>query len=238
MFDFFRLKRTKRTTVPLLAEWDPRLLIDEIQAVVIDTELTGLDHKCDNIVSLGAVKVNGSRVEIGQTFYQLVNPGREMRAQTVMVHEITPSEIQEKPDIVPVLGDFLDYCGNDIIVGHFINIDLSFINRELRKIDDRTLANPVIDTMALMHYWRANSAGQGPDRFTAESFELVAIAKELGVQVQGAHNALMDAFMTAQVYQRLLPRLKEKGLRTLGDLLRAGNPEKRLDAPQGMMQPV
>lgn len=236
MFNFFKSKKSNQTAKsasdPL---WELDLPVQEIKAVVVDTELTGLDRKRDSIVSIGAVKMAGGRVEIGHTFYQLVNPRMQMNAQVVVVHEITPAEVLEKPDIGPVLADFLEFCGKDIIIGHYISLDLAFINRELKKSAGETLPNPALDTMSLMHFWRSNSPNHGPDSYAPKKFELVEIAKELGVQVQGAHNALMDAFMTAQVFQRLLPRIQVLGIKTLGDLLRIGHPERKIEPPGGMI---
>lgn len=89
--------------------------------------------------------------------------------------------------------------------------------------------------MSLMHWWRSNTPGLSPNCFTPKKFELVEIAKELGIQVQDAHNALMKAFMTAQVFQRLLPRLQALGIKTLGDLLRVGHPERKIEPPRGII---
>lgn len=237
MFNFFKSRKIQNhrqlADDPL---WELDLPVQEIRAVVIDTELTGLDRKRDSIVSMGAVKMIGGRVEIGQTFYQLVNPGRPMNAQVVLVHEITPGEVQEKPEIGQVLEEFVAFCGKDIVIGHFVSLDLAFINRELKKGGGGMLPNPAIDTSSLVHFWRSNSPHQGHGKFAQEKFELTEIAKELGVKVQGAHNALMDAFMAAQVFQRLLPRLQALGIKALGDLLRVGNPERRIESPFGVAE--
>lgn len=236
MFDFLRVKKSRtlwgNRPHPL---WELDLPVQEIKAVVLDTELTGLDRKRDSIVSIGAVKMSGGRVEIGNTFYQLVNPHKQMNAEVVVVHEITPSDVLEKPDIGPVLAEFVDFCGRDILIGHYVSLDLAFINRDLKKNQFRTLKNPALDTMSLVHWWRSNTPGLGPDFFAPKKFELVEIAKDLGIPIQGAHNALMDAFMTAQVFQRLLPRLQVLGIKTLGDLLRVGHPERKIEPPAGMI---
>jgi DNA polymerase-3 subunit epsilon len=236
VFDFFKTKKAKAPPHPSPDPlWELDLPVQEMKAVVLDTELTGLDRKHDSIVSIGAVKMAGGRVEIGNTFYQLVNPHMEMKARVVIVHEITPSEVSEKPDIGPVLSEFLDFCEGDILIGHYVSLDLAVINRELKRTRNRTLENPALDTMSLMHWWRSNTPSLGPDAFTPKKFELTEIAKELGIQVQGAHNALMDAFMTAQVFQRLLPRLQAFGIKTLGDLLRIGHPNRKLQPRGGMI---
>jgi DNA polymerase-3 subunit epsilon len=50
------------------------------------------------------------------------------------------------------------------------------------------------------------------------------MAKSFGIPCEGAHDALADAFITAQLFQRFIPILEEMGIRELDDLLRIGNP--------------
>jgi len=38
----------------------------------------------------------------------------------IVIHGITPSDVSEKPRIADILSEFIEYCGNDVIVGHFI----------------------------------------------------------------------------------------------------------------------
>lgn len=236
MFDFFKPKKAKaHARVASSPLWELDLPVQEIKAVVLDTELTGLDLRRDSILSIGAIKMAGGRVEIGRTFYRLVNPRMKTKAQTAMVHEIAPTGVMERQDIGQVLSEFLGFCGGDVLIGHYISPDLAFINRELEDAQNRTLENPAVDTMSLIHWWRSNTPGLGPEFFTPKKFELVEIAKDLGIQIQGAHNALMDVFVTTQVFQRLLPRLQALGIKTLGDLLRVGHPDRKIEPPGGMI---
>jgi len=48
--------------------WDPAQAILEAGYTVLDTELTGLDDRRDDIVSLGAVRMSGGRIHVGGTF--------------------------------------------------------------------------------------------------------------------------------------------------------------------------
>ncbi len=199
--------------------------IEDAAYVVLDTELTGLNPKKDSIVSLGAIRMRGKEILLGEHFTRLVKPRTSLTAQSVVVHGITPSEVQELPAIDAVLPEFLAFCGDAVVVGHVVSIDLTFLNDELLRLSGAKLRNPAADTQVI-HRWLscreedacAYYAGNG------EATDLFGLAKRYGIPVEGAHDALNDAFVTAQLFQRFLAVLPGKGIKTVDDLLRIGKP--------------
>ena len=208
---------------------DKNTLITDARYVVIDTELTGLNEKRDSIVSIGAIRMIGGNIDLSDTFYQLVKPDASFTAESVVIHEITPSEVTEKPDIHEVLSEFLQFCGSDNIVGHCVSIDLSFINREMKKFFGVTLQNPVIDTFSLYTWIRTRVSDQSCFSVLPKSSVLYDVAECFGISVHGAHNAIEDAFITAQLFQRLIPVLFGLQIKNLKELLRIGNPSKGVE---------
>ena len=198
--------------------------------VVVDTELTGLDERKDSIVSIGAVKMVGGRIEMGSSFYRLVHPERKLTAESIVIHGITPSDVEMKPDIAATLAEFLEYCGDSILVGHCLCIDLSFINREMKRLYGINLQNPAIDTFSLYQWMKGRLSGHRLFSAPLRDFRLYEMAECFGVPVHEAHNALMDAYITAQLFQRFIPLLNEGGINTIGALLRAGDPFKGGDS--------
>jgi len=200
---------------------DLNVPIHEAKYVVIDTELTGLNIKKDSIISIGAVKMHGGKVFLGDTFYRLVSPGSELTSASIVIHGITPSDLIEKPGIDAVLPEFLDYCGDDVIVGFHPSLDLGFINREMKRLFGILVKNSVVDVF-MTYKWIKQRMGEDlPDNAS-----LYEIAKECGVPVKDAHNAISDAFITAQVLQRLLHTLSNLGIKSVGELLSVSNPPK------------
>ena len=55
---------------------DLKCSVDEVDFVAFDTELTGLDFKQDSIISIGAVKLRGTKILPAKSFYRLVKPDR------------------------------------------------------------------------------------------------------------------------------------------------------------------
>jgi DNA polymerase-3 subunit epsilon len=197
---------------------DGSTLINDGRYVVIDTELTGLDEKKDSIVSIGAVRMTGGRIDLGDTFYRLVSP------RTEMIHEITPSEVLEKPRIDAVLDEFLAYCGSDILMGHFISIDLAFLDREVRRARRHKLQNAVLDTCSIYAWLRKRNPSRSCFAAPLNGYRLSDIAPCFRIPVDTSHHALMDAYTTAQLFQRFIPLLGEDGVNDIGGLLEIGVP--------------
>lgn len=212
-------------SLTVLEQTRPEMDMEDAEYVVFDTELTGLDTKRDSIVSIGAVKMAGGRILLGQSYYRVVAPRTAMKGQSVCIHGITPGEAALCPEIDTLMPEFLEFCGNRIVVGHFVGMDLKFINNELKRLYGTTMENAPLDTLTL-HRWATRCAGDQCAYYqeTNEDTNLFSLAEQYGIPVNGAHNALSDAFMTAQVFQRLLVLARQGGIKTVRELLRAGAP--------------
>ena len=214
----------KRPNAP--TDISPETPVKEARYVVLDTELTGLDEKSDSIISIGAVRVGGGKILAGEAFYMLVDPERSFKRDGVVIHGITPSDVEEKPVIDEAVYELIRFIGSDLIVGHCVSIDLAFINRELKKITGKRINNPAVDTY-LIHEWLKKSSAPYRDLFShSGESDLYDIAGGLGISPGGAHNAEMDAYITAQLFQRYMPLLYTAGIDNLGKLLRVADPSK------------
>ncbi len=204
---------------------DLSLRLDEAPYVVLDTELTGLDFRKDSIVSVGALRMVGTRIEVSRPFYEVVRPSTELTSKSIVIHEITHSETEQKPGIETIMEGFLSFCEGAMIVGHFISLDLRFLAKEMKRIGYGPLKNPAVDTAVIHDWMRENRGDLSNSHFAGqETKDLFSLAKKFQVPVQGAHNALMDAYVTAQLFQRFITMLAKLGVRTLRDLLRIGKP--------------
>jgi DNA polymerase-3 subunit epsilon len=204
---------------------DPDTVISEAEYLVFDTELTGMKPRRDSIVSIGAVAMRGDRILVGRNFHRIVSPRTKLTDSSVVIHGITPTEAAESPAIASVLPEFLDLCRGKVVVGHVVSIDLRFINREIELLQGEPLTNPAVDTMSLYGFLRKKTGDycafhEGvPGRA-----DLFSLCKEYGISVTRAHDALYDAFVTAQLFQRFLAVLPEYGIHTIRDLKRIGKP--------------
>ena len=205
------------------------ILIQDCPFVVLDTELTGLDDRRDSIVSVGAVRMQGCRIDLSQTFNRLVKPETELRYDSILIHGITPSEVDKQPRIKAVLSDFSTFCARDILIGYCISIDMAFLNRQMKRCMGDPLPNRAVDIYRLYEWLRNRFERKGsPGRKFPVLGEsgLYEMAKLYAIPFGGAHDALMDAFITAQIFQRLLCLLSDEGILHVRDLLKIGDPYK------------
>lgn len=195
----------------------------EVDYCVLDTELTGLNYKKDAIVSIGGIKMTGSRIKVGETFYATVKPRTDLTKESVVVHGITPSEVNDRPPLDSVIMDFLNFCGDAVIVGHFLSLDMKFLNKELQRAFNRKIENPQLDTW-LIYDWIEKQYLKtiGYDEILSGNKDLLSLAKKYNIEISESHNALMDAFVTAQLFQRLMIQVQGMGIRTIKELLKIG----------------
>lgn len=160
--------------------------------VVIDLETTGKNTKEDEITELAAIRYrNGKKVA---TYSQLVKAQKPVRTFVIMLTGITNDNLNDKPPIEKAIGDFADFVGNDILIGHNIAaFDSVFIADAYQKHLGRTLENSCVDTMRI---GKKVCAG-------LSSYSLENLAAELGVEYQGAHRGLADCETTNACYQKM-----------------------------------
>ncbi len=207
----------------LFADFDQGRPLATYSFVVFDTELTGLNKRRDQIISIGAVLVRNLQIELSQTFYRLIRPDRIVPNQATLVHRITPEELKRAPPMEMVLPEFLEYCGDALLVGHFVALDVHFLNRACRRNLGGLVANPTVDTMRLARAYlqaRCHDYFGGCDQ--SRSYNLDVLSEEFGLPRFKPHNALEDALQTAYLFLYLLKKMKQGSITTLKELYQAG----------------
>lgn len=203
--------------------------LSEYDFVVFDTELTGLDRRRDEIVSIGAVRIHNLQIQVGDTYYVQINPQCALPKDSTLIHRITPQEIADAPCLSAVLPKFISFCGNSLLVGHYVGLDVAFVNRECRRHYGARLHNPCLDTMQMARTYTEMQWKQYHDRYRMDiSYNLAALGKKYGLPDFRHHNAYEDALQTAYLFVYLVKKLRGEGIVTLRDLFNAGQGWRRL----------
>jgi len=196
------------------APWTAPQPIDGVRFVALDSETTGLNPLTDRIITIGAVAVQGGDIVLEDSFEALLRVERNTAA--VAVHGITRDETRGGIDEPEALRRFLDYLQDGVIVGHHINHDISTLNAAYQRHWGFELMNRSLDTMDLTLHLERSGAFAG--RETIREFTLDSLCELFGVIPHDRHTAGGDAFITAQVFLRLLRLGSRYGRNGLGAL--------------------
>jgi len=184
--------------------------LTELDFVAFDCETTGLrPDQDDRMVQIGAVRVKNGKVQSGNGFERLIDPGRPIPAASTQFHGIDDSMVKGKPPLAVVLPQFAAFARDSVLVGHNVAFDLMFLDAAQGE-SGVALHQPVLDTMIL-------AALIDPDY----DLSLDSVASRLGVPPLPHRSAQSDALMTAEILARLIPLLEAKGLRSLEQVSRA-----------------
>lgn len=159
--------------------------------IIFDIETTGLDSSYDEVIEIGAIKVKNNKIV--SKFNSLVKPKNEIDEYITELTGITNEMVKDAPTIEEILPDFMNYIGNDILIGHNVNFDINFIYDNLYRNKFDVLTNDFIDTMRI-------SRKLLPE---LPHHRLIDLAKYFKIDSTNNHRSLKDCEITMNVYENL-----------------------------------
>ena len=209
--------------------FNPGKPIESYEFVSFDTELTGLNPRRDEIVSIGAVRIKNLRIVAGDNFFSYIQPTRNVPKNSTLIHRITPEQIKNAPPPDMVLPGFVEFCNGALLMGHYVALDMAFLNKALLKHMGGTICNPQVDSLRLaetFHEYRQKHYRAATK--TELSYNLNKLALEYGLPIFEQHDALEDALQTAYLFIFLVKNLRAAGYETFKDFSLAGRTAQSL----------
>ncbi len=197
--------------------------LPELDFVVLDAEMTGLDPRRDEIVSIGAVRIRNLRIRPADSFYTLVQPERNVSGDSTLIHRLTPATLDPAPALAEVLPQLLEFIGPAVLVGHHLSLDVGFLDAATRRLLGGRLEAPGIDTLRLAQIYEDRQRNRHADSLEYDfiSFTLADLSRRYGLPSFPEHNAWSDAFQTAYLFLYLVKKLGGNTPLTLKGLWRA-----------------
>lgn len=157
--------------------------------VIVDIETTGLDSALNEIIEIGAIKVEKYK-EITDAFQILITPSCIIPGNITRITGITQEMLdREGISLSRAMNDFLLFTQDLPLIAYNAGFDMSFL-RKAASLKGIAITNPVLCALKL-----ARAAWPG-----RRSYRLTKIAAELGHDVKGAHRAVNDCVNTLHVY--------------------------------------
>lgn len=190
--------------MPMAGGATPLISLD---AVVVDTETTGLDPVRARVIEIGLVPLKGGKIDEAGALSQRVNPRVPIPPATTKIHRIDDAAVADAPSFTAVWPAVGSRLCDTVVIGHTLGFDLAVLKRECERAGIAWRAPRSLDTQLLAQVVEPRLGG----------FTLEHLASWLDIAVTGRHAAAGDAALTARIFLALLPKLREGNIRTLAE---------------------
>lgn len=166
-----------------------------VRSVLFDTETTGLEPlHGDRVIEIAALELIND-LPTGEKYHVLIDPERDVPAESTRVHGITRDMLRGKPRFKDIAADLMAFLGDGPLVAHNAPFDFGFLDAEFTRMGLPELSRArMVDTLAL-----------AKGRFPGMPNSLDALCRRFNIDLseRTTHNALLDCRLLADVYVEL-----------------------------------
>lgn len=192
-----------------------KTLIQETDIISLDIETTGLDSEKDQIVSIGLVQISNLGIKLESCWHQVIKTNEALPEKSVVIHKITDDEMAAGISLESAIEELLQRLKGKVVLVHNSNIEQGFINKACQKLYDTDFVMRVIDTQVLAKrsFERQNKS------YKANELRLFNLRKTYNMPPYKAHNALLDAIATAELFLVMVNNISSHNKAKLNDFL-------------------
>ena len=169
-----------------------------MRQIFLDTETTGLEWEAGHrVIEIGCVEVMNRR-QTDRHFHRYINPQRDINAEAIEVHGITPEFLAGKPIFADVASEFVEFIKDSELVAHNAGFDVAFLDNEieLTQLDYGPIESycEITDSLAIarrIHPGQRNSLDALARRYSIDNSH------------RTYHGGLLDAQILAKVYMAM-----------------------------------
>ncbi len=184
--------------------------LSEQRFVVVDLETSGLNTLKDKILSMGAVTIEHSAIALGDQFSCTLRRKNHAVSESVLIHQIPPSEVAAGIRPGKALLSFMDYVGGSPLLAFHAVFDQRMLVREMKDAFAYDLRHSFYDVAEIAQLLCPEHTMRNPG--------LDDWVKFFDLHVLQRHNASADAMVTAELMLILMKRAERKGIHTLAEL--------------------
>lgn len=159
--------------------------------IAVDVETTGLSAGVDEIIEIGAVKIENGVLK--ERYRSFLKPLHALPTRITELTGITGEMLRNARTAEEVLPEFLAFAGMFPLLGHNLPFDYSFLKAACEK-QKLSFERKGIDTLRLARILQPS----------LEKKTLTAMAEFYGVNPGQAHRAEDDAVSCAEIYLKML----------------------------------
>lgn len=160
--------------------------------VIIDLETTGLHPSQDKILEFGAIRVREG--QISDHFSELVRQEKSI-PQTITALTGIDEALMKQEGLPPkeALTRFLEFVGEDTIVGYNLTFDMGFLREACQAFSIHPPANRCVDLLKLAR----------KQVFDIPNYQLTTLAAHFSLDFPAPHRAWSDCQILFALYEKL-----------------------------------
>ena len=170
--------------------------------VSVDCETTGLNPSKDDIISIGAVRIQGNRVMTSERLELLVKPSKAISVDAVKIHSLREQDVAQGLDIADAMRELLNFIGARPLVGYYLEFDVALINRAIFPMLGVRLPQEKIEISAMYYDWKHRQLSPY-EHGASIDLRLATLMNDLALPTRRAHDAVNDAIMAALAFVKL-----------------------------------
>ncbi|MBE0481877.1 MAG: 3'-5' exonuclease [Bacterioplanes sp.] len=178
--------------------------ISDVPLMAMDFETTGLNPQTHGIVSIGLVPFTLQRIFCSRARQWLLKPRYQLTDDSITVHRITHSAVENAPDLADILPELLSLLAGHVVVVHYKHIERSFLDLGVKTRLGEGIQFPVIDTLMLeakLHRQKPLSLWDRWRGKTPLSIRLHDSRQRYHLPPYRPHHAVTDAIASAELLQ-------------------------------------
>jgi len=170
--------------------------------VILDTETTGLSTAQNHrVVEIGCIELK-NQIPTNRIFHEYLNPQRSVSEEAYKIHGCSDKFLSDKKVFFEIAESFLNFIRNKKIIIHNAVFDLSFLNYEFKRINQKGIDEKnIIDTLEIAR-----------QKYPGSQNSLDALCKRFNIDnsKRKKHSALIDCQLLKEVYINLVDQKEPK----------------------------
>ncbi len=176
---------------------------------VFDIETTGLDPYWSSVIEIGAVRVRNRQIVsewstlIKPTIYMINDDDEEVYVDEFIeeLTGITNEMLEQAPDASDILGNFFEFIGDDVLLGHNVHFDINFVYDLAQKNSTYLLKNDFVDLLRLVRKIFPSYPNH----------RLQTIAEQMGIE-KNIHRSIADCLVTQKAFEKTRDYIEQNSI--------------------------
>lgn len=173
---------------------DLTLPFHKSQMLSVDMEMTGLNPKQNEVISIGWVPIVDGEIILADARLIMVKPEGGV-GDSAAIHGIHDRHLIDAMPLNLALEQLFLALEGRVLVAHHGALDIAFIQQAAKRLYGHKLPFDLLDTL-LIEAKRLHRQGEHYDK---QLLRLYACCERYGLPPLAAHNALSDSLATAQL---------------------------------------